>query len=43
MEVEQNDHLSFRRLEVSMLHVVIEDVHLVSLHGGVAEAIGVCL
>ena len=43
MEVEQYDHLAAGGLEESLLHVAVEDVHLVSLQSGVAETVSVGL
>ena len=36
VEVEEDDHLAARGLEECLLHVVVEEVHLVSLEGRVA-------
>jgi hypothetical protein len=43
MEVKKDDHFTVARLEECVLDVVVQNVHLVTAHRGVAEAIGVSL
>ena len=43
VEVKQHYHLSIGGLEEGMLHVIVEQVHFVSLEGGVTEAVNMSL
>ena len=42
VEVQQDNHLTARRLEEGLLHVAVEKVNLVPLQSGVPQTIGVC-